>query len=103
MKLLVLYTEYAGELRILGVYSDNYSMERRFKFKPIRRPEYPLDIVQKYFDTSLVFFGKTFITEKQIDEANIDIFARKLYEAILTNPEDKVLLTLSINNRGDNA
>ena len=102
MKLLVLYTEYAGELRILGVYSERYSLERRFNFKPIERPEHSLEDVEKYFKNNPVFFGKTFITEKDISEDNIDVFARKLYEAIQLHPEDKVLLSLSIEHRGNN-
>lgn len=101
MKLLILYTEYAGELRLLGVYSENYSLERRFKFKPIKRPEYPLDLVQKYFENSQVFFGKTFMTEKDLDENNIDLFGQKLFNALRTTPEDKVLLSLSITHRGN--
>jgi len=103
MTLLVLYTEYSGQLRILGIYSDTHSMERRFNFKPIERDEYTLEDIQRYFEANPIFFGKTFTIEKALEgDDALQLFARKLYEAIQLYPEDKVLLSLSVEHRGNN-
>jgi len=102
MTMLILYTEYAGTLRLLGLYTDKFSLERRFNFVPMER-FYSLDVVEQYFSTNPVFFGKMIKIEKSLPEGmSLSEFGKRIFNAIKsTNREDRVLLGITTKQKGE--
>lgn len=106
MIMLILYTEYAGTLRLLGIYTDTHSLERRFNFVPMERP-YSLEVVEEYFSSNPIFFGKTIKTDVAIPQGmSLAEFGKRLFNAVnSTSREDKILLELTTkhSNKGENS
>ena len=94
--MIVLYTEYAEKFRLLAVYTESYSLERRFKFVPIERPNASLDSLVEYFKKNPIFFGSVVKSPLNLNDPNkLKLLAKKIHEAIENNSDETVILYLT--------
>lgn len=98
MRLLVSYVKQGNRLRILGVYSETFSLERKVDFKPFKRNE-SLENVEKYFNISPIAFNDYFYTnvKTDMDEENfVAMFSDKLMLSISEFGDESTLPALSM-------
>lgn len=99
MKLLVSYVNKEdGSKMLIGIYSNNYSMERRFDFSPRGRAE-ELEKVIAYFTNSLFAFNNHFITEVEIEideDTFVESFSKKLANSLSLFGDEKTILSLGL-------
>lgn len=100
MNLLVSYVKQGDELRILGAYTETYSMERKTDFKPIKRIAGQKEI-ETYFEVSPMAFCNYFYTEvgSDLDEDSfVNTFSRKLFLSIQQFGDEHTLPALSMGS-----
>ena len=91
--MLVLYTEYAGKLRLLAIYYDGTAFERRLNFQP-----YEIGVdeekIKSLLESNPVFFGKTFRveTDKEIDK---EAFGKAISDLLELKGDEYVLYALA--------
>ena len=98
MNLLVAYTTKEDELVLTGVYTDQFSLERKNDYKPQSRTM-DLDAVKKFFTNSPITFVRFFETSVETDMEESDflqIFHKKLQLTVKEYGDEKTITSLSI-------
>lgn len=98
MKILVTYIKQNNRPRILGLYTEAYSMERNNDFSPIFKSESLLD-VENFLNLNPYSFCSYFYTDisSDLDEENfVNIFGNKILLSIENFGDENVLPALSM-------
>lgn len=99
MRLLVTYITQEEKVRLLAVYSEKFSLERKMDFKPVPRSA-GLEEVEAHLNNSPLVFCNLFFTDvdTDLDEENFTRkFAQKLSLSISQFGDEKTLVALSMS------